>query len=544
MTPATATTFTTLLRLRLRRDRFQLAVWLGSILLLVLFSAASLGRTYDTEAGRAGLVRLATANPTVLALRGAPQGTTPGAVLAFEMMGYLGLMVGLLNTFLAVRHSRAEEDTGRAELIGATLAGRVTPVVATLVEGVLVALGVAAAVTVGLVTAGLPAGGSVTAGLALAACGLTFLGVGLACAQLFSTGRAANGWAASLVGLSFVLRAVGDAAGVRAADGLSVRPAWPAWLSPIGWAEATSPYAGDSLGPALLALAAAAVLVAAALALQARRDLGAGLVPDRAGRATAGPLLRGPVGLAWRLQRGTVFGWAAGGVAMGLLAGQLGPLATQALEENPEVGRVLAQMSAAGQGGALDLFLAAMLGILGLVVSGCMVQIVMRLRQEEALGTAEATLATRTGRLRWLGSHLAVGLGAAVGILLLSGLVAAATLAGHGEGRLAGEVVAGALAQLPAALVYLGLLALVFAFAPRATVPAGWGLFALGAFLGQFGTLLDVPRWARELAPSAHIPALPLTTADWSGAWWMLGLAAALTAVTALSVRRRDLALG
>jgi hypothetical protein len=42
------------------------------------------------------------------------------------------------------------------------------------------------------------------------------------------------------------------------------------------------------------------------------RDYGAGLLPDKPGRATASAWLRGPVGLAWRLQRASLLGWAAG----------------------------------------------------------------------------------------------------------------------------------------------------------------------------------------------------------------------------------------
>src|SRR4029077_6571708 len=46
------------------------------------------------------------------------------------------------------------------------------------------------------------------------------------------------------------------------------------------------------------------------------RDYGAGLLPDRPGRPAASAWLRGPrylpLGLAWRLQRGTLCGRAVG----------------------------------------------------------------------------------------------------------------------------------------------------------------------------------------------------------------------------------------
>ena len=62
----------------------------------------------------------------------------------------------------------------------------------------------------------------------------------------------------------------------------------------------------------MLALPLAALAGGAAYAVAARRDYGAGLGTARAGRPQAGRLLRGPFGLAWRLQRGALAGWAAG----------------------------------------------------------------------------------------------------------------------------------------------------------------------------------------------------------------------------------------
>ncbi|MEV1170348.1 ABC transporter permease, partial [Nonomuraea sp. NPDC049784] len=94
---------------------------------------------------------------------------------------------------------------------------------------------------------------------------------------------------------------------------------WLAWLSPFGWVRLTKPYAGDQwwvLG--LLAVFVAAV-AAAAFALSTRRDVAGGLVPTRQGPATGG--LPGAFGLAGRLHRGTLAGFAIGFGLLGALLG-------------------------------------------------------------------------------------------------------------------------------------------------------------------------------------------------------------------------------
>ena len=69
---------------------------------------------------------------------------------------------------------------------------------------------------------------------------------------------------------------------------------------------------------------------------------------------------------------------------------------------------------------------------------------------------------------------------------------------------------------MPAALLYVGLIALVFAVVPRLTITLGWGLLGIGLVIGQFGGLLKFPDWARDASPFTHTPAVPVVDFDWS----------------------------
>jgi ABC-2 type transport system permease protein len=534
----------TLLRLRLRRDRWQLVSWVGGIGLLILFSAAAIAKSYATEAQRRTVLHLAAGDPSLLAIRGAPQGTSPGAMLVFEIFGFGALLAALMSTFLAVRHSRAEEDSGRAELVASTNAGRVSPTVATVIEGLIANVLVAIVVALVLLATGLPATGSILFGAATGGSGIAFLGIGLLCAQIFSTSRGANGAAGALVGVAYLVRGIGDATGTRAADGIRVTSGPASWFSPIGWAQQTSPYAEDRAWPLLLPLAFAGVLLAVTFWLQSARDTGAGLVAARSGRTSASPALRGPISLAWRLQRASIISWGAGAILIALFAGGVGPTAIDVIKKDRSVSKVVDSLVPGGGGGLLEIFLVAMMGIVGLIVAGCALQTVMRLRQEEAFGTAEVVLSTPLARIRWFASYLVVSVLSSAGILALSGLVAGALFAKSSDSKLFGQTLAAAMAQLPAVLVYLTVLGLVFALLPRATVPVGWGMLALGTLLGEFGGLMKLPEWLRDISPSTHTPVIPLPNADWSGAWWMLGISVVAALLAAVILRRRDLALG
>ena len=252
------TTLALLIRHRMRRDRIQIPIWLASIATLVLFAGLGLQETFGSLEERTLLIRLAAANPSILFLRGTPQGTDVDAVLIFTILAFVGVLVGLMNTFLAVRHLRAEEESGRADLVSSTPAARVFPPLATLVYGLLVNAALAITVTGSLLIAGQAVAGSIVTGVALAAVGVVFLTVGGVASELMPSGRAANGVAVGAVLVAYLLRGIADAFGTVSADGLTVQSAWPSWLSPIGWAQQTHPFTGNNPAPLALHLAAAA----------------------------------------------------------------------------------------------------------------------------------------------------------------------------------------------------------------------------------------------------------------------------------------------
>ncbi|MGH3977993.1 MAG: ABC transporter permease, partial [Pseudonocardiaceae bacterium] len=252
----------TLIRLMLRRDRIRIPVWIAAIIGLVLLTAQSIKGLYPTPADLAAAAAVIENNPTALVMNGPAQGLdTLGGRIAFELGAFGAVVVALMSLLMVGRHTRAEEETGRTELVRAAVVGRYAPVSAALLVTAVANVLVGAAIAAGLVGMDLPLTGSLTLGAAFATVGLVFAGVAAVAAQVTEHTRGAYGLAVAVLGLAFVLRAAGDVG-----DGTL------SWLSPIGWGQASRPFASERWWPLLLAVAAAALLVAAALALGARRD--------------------------------------------------------------------------------------------------------------------------------------------------------------------------------------------------------------------------------------------------------------------------------
>lgn len=524
---------------RARRDRWQVSAWVIGTALLAVLTVAGVRSTYGTDADRRALLATAAANPVIMLFRGLPSGADEGAFVGFLILPFLAMLVAFMSTFLAVRHTRGEEDSGRAELVGATAAGRRSPLTATLIHGLIADVLVGVLTALALILAGLPSVGAILTGAATAAAGAVFLTVGLVGAEVFSSARAANTFAVWIVLATYLLGGIGNALGAPSDDLQRVDSAWPAWSSPFGWIENVRPFADDDPRPLLLTVGAVVVLSATAFALQSMRDTTAGLVAARRGRPSAPSGLSSSTALVWRLSRPAVAGWAAGGFITGILATRLSSLLGQAASDLPSVQAIVAALTRGGSiaQGSVSIFFT----MLGILAACCGVHVVCRARQEETHGTAEHVLSAAVGRTRWLGDHLGVGFGGIV-LVVAAGVVGAALGLVGGDPSLMGDVIVTGAGQVAAASVFLVATAVVFTAAPRLTIPLGWTLVMLGTVVGLFGALFRFPDWVVHLAPIADAPTVDAAGVDLRGLWGLLAAVVVGAVSASLLMRRRELA--
>jgi ABC-2 type transport system permease protein len=521
-----------LVRLILRRDRVVLPLWVLSLALLPVAIANTMYDLYPTGAERQSYIDIVTSTPTFLALYGHAFGHSLGAITAWRLGGTV-LFVGLASLLTIIRHTRAEEEAGRRELLGATALGRQAPLFAALLVtfGADLALGAIAAGS--LVAYGLPVAGSVAFGLSWATFGWTFAAVAAAVAQATEGARAARGISIAVLGLSLVVRMAGD---VGKEDG----PSWISWLTPFGWIQHIHLYGHQRWWIFVLFAGVVAVFVACALALSARRDLQSGLLPTRPGRAEAVGWLQGPFGLAWRLQRGSLLAWASGFTALGAILGGIAEGGVDVIRDNPKLEVVVGRLG--GSTGIADTYFTAIMGLLGLVAAGYAIGAELRLRGEETSGRVESVLAASVSRQRWAASHLAF---AVLGPVLLMGAAGIAAGLAYGlstgdVGHHLGRVLSQALVQLPAVWVLVGVSAALFGLLPRLAASVGWAVLAACVLLEEFGRPLQLSKRVLDLSPFAHVPKLPADDVLAAPLVWLVLISAALVTAGLLGLRRRD----
>ena len=523
-----------LTRLAVRRDRLMLAAWIYLLTILVVSSAYSIKKLYQSAAVLDQFAINASHNPALAFLYGPVYGRSVGGLTAWKPGVLVALAAALMSIFFVVRHTRADEEAGRLELIGSTATGRQAPLATALLVALAANVVLGLLVTVALIAIGLPAAGSLAYALANVGSGLVFAGVAAVTAQVCGTARGARGLAIGAAAAAYLLRAFGDSAGAAG-------PHWLTWLSPIGWSEQVRPFAGDRWWLLLPLAVAALATIAASWALAAGRDYGAGLLPDRPGAPQAGPLLRSPLALAWRLQGGVLVGWALGFAAFGLASGFTAQGVGSLLGGSQQLRHGISRLG--GSGGLPDAYLAAVIAIAGLVAAAYATSAVLRLRSEETAHRVEPLLASATGRISWALSHVIV---AAVGTAALLACLGAG--AGLGYGLRAGDLgsrlpslLAAGLSQLPAVLAVAALSVVAFGLIPGWSVACGWLAVALAGLIELFGPLFSLPQRVLDISPFTHLPKLPGAPVSAPPLIWLSAAALVLTVAGLAGFRRRDI---
>jgi polyether ionophore transport system permease protein len=525
-----------LTRLGLRRSRIMIAGWIYAVAAFGYVSVVATRRLAPTVASRIPLEIAAATNRVTLALYGpASDLRTLGGLSTWKLNVYGAAAAAVMSMFLVIRQTRGDEDAGRLELVEAGAVGRQAAMAAGLLTALIANLGLALLAGAALAVSGLPVVPSLASGLAMAAVGIAFAGVTAVAAQLAASARTAIGLVVSVLGIAYVLRAVGD----TAAPG-----SWPSrlsWLSPFGWSLALRPFGPLHWWALSVSVLFALALVALAFALAGRRDLGSGLLPVRPGPAAASPRLAGPFGLAWRLQRGPLLAWSAGIAVYGLVMGALANGVSSLVGKSVTIRDMFVRLG--GHSGLVNAFLAAIMAFMAVFASVYAVQAVLRLRTEESGDRAEPVLAGAVGRTRWALSHLVFAVIGPVVLLVIAGLTSGLVYgAAIGDvGGQIGRMLGSALVQLPAVWVFAGIAAALFGLVPRFAT-AAWGALVLFLALTELGSFTTLISWLPDISPFTHVPKLPGGTFTATPLGWLVAVAVLLTVAGLAAFRRRDLA--
>jgi ABC-2 type transport system permease protein len=513
-----------LLMLALRRDRVRLSVWIACLTLMMVYAPNAVKLAYPAEPQRLARVNLLK-TPAGMMLGGPMFGgneTDLGAMMANELMLTLIVAASILAITTVIRHTRAEEEDGTAELVSSSAVGRHarTYTALVLIGGVNAVLAVT--MTLAMASVGFSTADTAAMCLGITGTAMVFGAVAAVTAQLWRQARTATGAAMAVLAAAVLIRGIGDVIN-NSGSVLS-------WFSPIAWAQQMRAFVALRWWPLALLVALALALMVLAAWLESRRQYDDGVIPSTGEKPNARSIT-GVFGLQVTLLRGQTTGWTVGLFLGGLAFGSMTKSLLAAAKDNPLLARVLTAQGMDGAYTTMTQFLAA-------AATAYVVSAVLRVYSDEVSGLGEAVLAGAVPRWKWLGSAVASALVGSIVLLFFAGLGnglgAGVTV---GDPGTVGKLTLAGLGYVPAMAVLAGVAALAVAVRQPWI---GWLAVTFVVLALYLGALLRLPHWLIELSPVGrttaplHYPVTALTV--------MVVVAAALTLVAGWIYRSRDAA--
>jgi ABC-2 type transport system permease protein len=515
------------------------AIWGVVFGITSLSSIIGFEALYKTGVSKTQLVAAFGHNAGLNALFGIPvKLNTAGGFTTWRILGIAMLIGGIWGLLTATKTFRGEEENGRWELF---LCGPTTPRQATTnaLTGLFIALIPMILIPSILVyiggrtnDLGYSVIGCLFFGISIASSAAVFMAVGALASQLAPIRRRAAMFSALVFGLSFLIRAAGDADS-------SIH--WLVNFSPLGWIENLHPLTNSNAFYLIPLAILILILSVGAVYLAGIRDLGASLIADNDSAKARTNMLKSSLGLSLRLEKNAVISWAIGLGFVGFLYGSIAKAAADVFKSAGGANKAISKISGALETKGVEAFLGVVFLLLMVVAMVQATNLVGAIRNEEAEGYLDNLLVRPVKRLAWIGGRILI-VAASLVVSVLAGTLLAwlATASQHVSIPFHEMLIAG-VNILPAILFAMAFGVFILGFRPRLTTTAMYALIAGSFLLETIGAAINLNHYLLDISLLHHVALSPAVNPNWKADGILLGLGAIMVTAGVIKFNSRDL---
>ena len=557
-----------LTKFMLKRERTTSTAWILSMVILNFLILLLMGGVLMPDAYAIAEFMAMLENPALLAMVGplySMDMATMGALYTLMMLVFMGIAMGIMNIFLVVRHTRADEEAGRYEVLRSLPCGRLANVNAAMLTAVIVnaVAAVLFAVTMWLgmhiLGESMGFGAAAVWGAALGAVGLAFAGVAALFSQLSANSRGASGFSFMLMGLFYFLRA-----------GADMNPdiyGFLAFFGPFGLMSRTWAYIHNNWWPIFAILGFAAAFTALAYWMCSIRDIDQGMIPARPGKAHGGRLLKSAFGLNFRLLRMSIIVWFIVLFATGysysivlsdistFIAGNetyrqmiLGPTGLLDQIDGHTTEEIARQMNAVlGAAGLsiVQMFANMVSFMMTMIAMIPVLMFILKAKAEEKAIRTELIVATPSPKTKYLFGFVIIAFASAVlmqvayAVGLYSRVIIRPVLDNPADLPFS-FLMQSVLVYVPAMWIMGGITVLLVGLFPRRTGLI-WAYYGFTFIAMMYGRMFPETEWMANITPLGWVPQLPMDDISWPVLAVKAVIGVALAAVGILLYRKRDI---
>lgn len=490
----------------LKRDFKKIMVW---IIGLGVFAGGLIPAFIEIAKGDGAIAMFETLqNPAMIAIIGPTSATSPleytlAVMYAHEMLLFSALFAFTLSILHVILHTRKAEDLGLSEIIRSFQVGRQANSLAVILEIILINILLALFISVLLISfqiESITVIGAFTFGVSIGIAGILGAVVGLLMAQIMPVSSAATGSSLAIMGILYILRGITDIVNFK----LSM-------LNPLAWSYLTFPFTKNNWLPILFAIVFSIVIIMIAFVLEEKRDLGAGYLPEREGRARAKKSLLSVPGLFYKLNRGIIIGWLITflvlGISYGAIYGDMGSF----LESNDFLKEMFTYTGLSIEESFTGTVMMVMIGLVIILP----VTIINKLFSEEKGLYLNQIYGTKVKRSEIYFTNIMLAIIVSIlGIILSAlGLGGSALSVLETDNINLLDFLAIGFNLLPVILFFIGLSSFVLGWIPK-LIKSIYFYLTYAFFLDYFQTVLDIPNWVIKTAPQSWLPKMPMENFD------------------------------
>ena len=518
-------------QLILKREKISSPVWLLSLVLFAAGLASAMQEVLGTTAAELYVFAVAFDNPAMVAMMGAlPSVMNYGSVFSFMLLIWTAMTVAVMNIMFVIKHTRADEELGRYEVLRSLPIGRMSTLNATMLGAIGLNAVLAVLTGLGIFVAGdssMTLWPSMLWGLYLGVTGYAFAAIAALFAQLSQNSRGAKAYAFAALGVFYLLRAIGD----MGTPVLSL-------INPLGvfsWADL---FVSNHVWPLLISLGMGIATHLLAFRLSAVRDIDQGFIPAKKGRDQG--KIKTPLALALALQKTSIIWWV---VTVFVFAASYASIFGD-IDSFIEGNELYAQLVMIADGFTpTQLFAGMVLNMLAVFTAIPVIQFVFKAQSEEKHGRSELIFATPVKRTTYLAGYFGIAWVSTVIFQVVTVLGMYVTAVGLGpeiaEQLPLGELFVAGLVYLPGLWVLLGLATCLLGFAPKLT-GLTWIMLVFTFLMVMFGRLFNLPTFVENLSPMANIPQVPVESINWGTLGLLTAVAVGLSVAGFVGYARRE----
>jgi ABC-2 type transport system permease protein len=343
--------------------------------------------------------------------------------------------------------------------------------------------------------------GSILFGLSISLAGIIGAGIALLMAQIMPSSSSATGSALGIIGLLYILRASTDISNVDVS-----------MINPMGWTYLTYPFTQNNWLPLLFGVIFTIVIFIVSLVLEGKRDMGAGYLPEREGRATAKNSLLSVPGLLFHINKGIIIAWLLTFFILGAAYGSIYGDMQTFLEGNELISQMFTVTGTSIEVSFTATIMMVVIGLVGILP----IVLINKLYTEEVRMHFSQLYATKVTRanLYWTTIILAF-ISSIIGMFLGAAGLAVSALATMGDttSMTFMDFIAAGFNFLPSTLFFIALTSLALGFLPKLG-KAIYVYLGYSFIINYFAPILKFPDWFSKTAAVSWIPRMPMDAFD------------------------------